>query len=320
MLGGRDDGADPARRAALYGICSIAGLLASGPRAYAGESAAEDRAFRVFDATKYIRKPNLSILGLRPIHIAYEPSLFRTQSRRMRTADEMPSDGLLAEQLREARAKNSDYFILDIEAWSVSRSRMYPLETAKNIRKHSQVVDRCRVLSPATRLGLFGILPTSSGYERLIAQAGDALHREMVEDNDNLRPLAQEVDALFPVGYTMTTDPQEWRFSVSKQIAEARRLSTRPVLLFLWPQYADYGPTPDGLRRTWIAPEYWNFQLEVARDLADGVVLWGGWADDHRPMVWDASAPWWNVTRQLLGAITARRSAPNRASFDVRWW
>ncbi|MBY0248303.1 MAG: hypothetical protein K2Q17_11615 [Nitrospiraceae bacterium] len=43
------------------------------------------------------------------------------------------------------------------------------------------------------------------------------------------------------------------------------------------------------------------------RKYADGVVLWGGWADNG-PAMWDDEAGWWTVTKQFLRTLEDRTS------------
>jgi len=272
------------------------------PLLTAGEVAPAKREFRVFDATLYQRKPDLSVSGVRPLHIAYEPRLFTDSARATRALDAMPTDGLMRAQAEAARTSRSEYLVIDIESWSIYNSTNYPREAATSIARFTQVIEQARRIAPELKLGLFSPLPVNSGYDRLVAPQGSAADREMRHDNDNLLSLAARVDAIFPIGYTMTDDRQEWRFVVAKQVAEARRLNPDvPIYLFLWARYVDYGPIRAELKLRWIEREYWRYQLQAAYELADGIVLWGGWDPQHnRPQQWDAAAPWWAETADFL--------------------
>ena len=42
--------------------------------------------------------------------------------------------------------------------------------------------------------------------------------------------------------------------------------------------------------------DFWRRQLEVCREHADGLVLWGGFKQ-----LWDEEADWWVATKSFLG-------------------
>lgn len=260
---------------------------------------AEGRPFVVYDATMYVDKPSLSAVGVTPLYIAYEPNLFLERDRSKRPPDALPDEALLDVQIAAARRLGGGFIVIDIEAWSVYKSQRYPVEVAANIAKYQQTVAMTRNQGSDLNVGLFSPLPVHSGYDRLIAPVDSPLHAEMVADNDNLVGLAGMVDAIFPIGYTYTDNHAEWTFAVAKQVSEARRIRPNvPVYVFLWPQYADYAPTPTELRSQWLPAEYWREQLERVYEHADGVVIWGGWNGGRRP--WDNQAPWWLATLEFM--------------------
>jgi hypothetical protein len=258
--------------------------------------------FKVFDGTLYLHKPDFSSYGVRPLHIAYEPRLFSDSSRTTRPPDAMPVDELVRVQADAARASHSEYLVIDIESWSVYKSTQYPQQVAENISRYMRTVEQARRIAPQLKIGLFGPLPVHSGYDRLIAPKDSPADVEMLRDNNNLFPLAAVVDAIFPIGYTLTDNREEWRYALKKSVDEANRLNPRvPIYVFLWSRYADYAPVPDALRSRWIDREYWRYQLAAAYELADGIVLWGGWDPEHnRPQQWDPAAAWWEETASFL--------------------
>lgn len=293
-------------------LCAI--LLGGCTHAVAAEppSAQRQHPFIIFDGTAYAAKPSLKTDGVLPLYIAYEPNLFAERDRARRAKDAMPEDRLFEAQAANARKMGSRFMVIDIESWSVYRSDKYPREVADNVSRHERTVAQARRLAPDLQLGLFSPLPVSSGYERLIAPAGSALHAQMVGDNDNLTALAASVDAIFPIGYTFTEDRAEWRRSVATQVSEARRLrGDVPIYVFLWPQYADYGPVPKELRWRWIPADYWLFQLQSVHELADGVVIWGGWdGENRRARRWDSQAAWWLTTKRFIKEANLKVPSP----------
>jgi hypothetical protein len=75
-------------------------------------------------------------------------------------------------------------------------------------------------------------------------------------------------------------------------------MSTKPVYVFLWPEYHDSNAA---LRGTQIDAKYWRTQLETARKFADGIVIWGGYdLLKNRPRKWNEEDAWWKETRNFL--------------------
>ena len=67
------------------------------------------------------------------------------------------------------------------------------------------------------------------------------------------------------------------------------------VYVFLWPQYHDSNPS---LKGAFLPADYWRLQLQMAKQYADGIVIWGGWGSNG-PIKWDENAVWWKVTKDL---------------------
>lgn len=114
--------------------------------------------------------------------------------------------------------------------------------------------------------------------------------------NDATHPLDAQSDYCLPCLYNFYPsndgyahqDPFWWRFAVGT-IAEARRISDRPVCPFVWPQYFS-APNP------YVDATTWTWQLELIKGSCDGLVLWGG-----SQQAWNPTAPWWLATKQVLG-------------------
>ena len=280
-----------------------------------GQSAAQspDKQFIVFDGTLYQKKPDLRAAGLEPIYIAYEGSLFRERDRALREPGAMPDPDLMGKELFAARAAGSRLVVIDIEVWSVARSDRFPKQVPEAIARFQETVTLARRLAPDLDIGLFSPLPVHSGYERYLPIGSD-LQRQMVIDNDKLVGLASMVDAIFPIGYTYSTDRTEWERAIGQSVSEARRLrKDAPVYVFIWPQYADYGPVPKELHRQWLPADYWRYQLDTMYESADGVVIWGGWNNEQGGRrKWDDEAAWWQATREFIRdkGLTRRPKAP----------
>ena len=259
------------------------------------------KSFVVYDATLYTHKPDLRPSGMLPIHIAYEPHLFDEWNRARRSPGDMPTDSRLRIQADQSREIGSHYTIIDIEAWSVNNSQRYGVEVANSISKFSHVISQYRQIAPDQKIGLFGALPVISGYERLGANKNFEKYYNMQRDNTNVASLFALVDAVFPIGYAFTDRPEEWRASIELQVSEIRRIRPGvPIFIFLWPRYADYGPIQESLKSRPLERNYWRYQLEAAYEVADGVVVWGGWGIDNKPERWDSEAVWWHELREFI--------------------
>jgi hypothetical protein len=68
--------------------------------------------------------------------------------------------------------------------------------------------------------------------------------------------------------------------------------------VFLWPEFHESSE----FKYTFVSGETWGHQLKVACEIADGVVIWGGWdLQKKRAREWDDHASWWKVTLELQG-------------------
>ncbi len=109
--------------------------------------------------------------------------------------------------------------------------------------------------------------------------------------DDELRPLARKVDILFPSLYTYYDDVEGWRTYARITLEEARRFG-KPVYAFLWPEFHD---SNEKLKGHYLPVDFWRMEMELCYELADGIVIWGGWQQ-----TWDDHAPWWIETKAFL--------------------
>jgi hypothetical protein len=254
------------------------------------QSFANQRPFTVFDGTLYASKPDLSAYGIRPISIAYTGQFGKDWYK---DADALPDKNIVEKVALDAQAKNSPV-VIDIEHWPLQGS---PNEVRASLSKYMTVLRWFKEAAPGLAVGFYGAPPIRDYWKSLkspMSKEWAAFARE----NDQLRPLADSVDILFPSLYTFYTDRGGWVRYAYAQIAEARRNSNgKAVYVFLWPQYHDSNPA---LAWAHLPPDYWRLQLQMAKQYADGIVIWGGWGRDNRPAKWDENAPWWKVTKEFL--------------------
>ena len=280
-------------------ILVIAILISNALQGFA-QPPAPEKTFKVFDATLYANKPDLSLHGLTPITVVYPDSFGRDWYRQDHQG--LPRKEVVHSVANSVQAKGTPV-VLDIEHWRVWGDKRVIQE---NLKKYMTILEWMKDAVPTLSIGYYG-LPPLRNYGA--AQSGliTGELKAWMWGNDQLKPLADAVDALYPSLYTFYEDRAGWRKFAAAQIAEARRYNAeKPVCVFLWPQYHEINKTLAG---TYLPEDYWRLELQTARELADGIVIWGGWGNNHRPASWDDNAPWWKVTKEFLAdsALTAPR-------------
>lgn len=241
-------------------------------------AATPDKPFQIFDALLFNNKPSSDDLKMTPTRVVYEAELWPSDS----TTLALP-DSSAVRRAASAASASGKLTIFDIERWPASAA-----DTA-SIGNYSQVLRWIKQQAPALQFGFYA-LPPVTDYWR--SQSSDSL-AAWKSDNDTFRFVADDSAALFPSAYTFYEDRAAWVRFAAAQVTEARRLANgKPVYLFLWPAYHDSNTALAGQP---LPADYWKLELDTARALADGVVLWGGYMQQ-----WDENAPWWLVTKDFV--------------------
>ncbi|MEO7858905.1 MAG: hypothetical protein ABIU05_00435 [Nitrospirales bacterium] len=251
--------------------------------------------FVVFDGMDYFHKPDSSKYGIRPITLVYAD---RFGLDWFKEADRLPDLQAVQAVAREALQKGH-IVVLDIEHWPLTGS---PDSVRDNLTKYMTVLEGFRAAAPGVPIGYYGPPPIID-YGRSLRNISDPLYQSWMAENDQIRPLAEVVDVLFPSVYTFSPDQVKWKKYAIAQIAEARRYGNgKPVYVFLWPQYHE-SANPTSLVHTYLPADYWLLQLQTARDYADGIVLWGGASE------WVKDARWWKVTIEFMRILNQSQLA-----------
>jgi hypothetical protein len=278
--------------------------MAPAPTLHAAVCPPRHRApFRVFDGLIYADKPNLASAGLEPIHLV-DRGIWADEAHRSGAA---PDPALVRRYLDSLPADGAPV-VFDLEDLDPGSSD--PAQSAAGIRWFNQVNAVFRAQARNRSYGFYGFLPARD-YWRAIEGPASPRYQAWQRENDRLTPLERSLDANYPSLYTFYDDRMGWATFASAQICEARRLSSKPVYEFLWPEYH----SSSSKAGQFIPPDYWRQQLELAYRLADGVVIWGGYdlaAGRRRP--WDPGAPWWQETERFMAQIGNRRSPQTGAS------
>lgn len=257
------------------------------------------KTFTVFDGTLYKNKPDLSLLGVKPIKIIYGHEFWEPGQN----MDPLPTKARVREVASSAQALEVPA-VIDIEHWLTSPTvhKVSAATAQESVAKYATVLSWFRDAAPGQPVGLYGIVPMID-YWRAIERPSSALHLEWVADGERALSLVGLVDALFPSLYTFYVDQKGWVAYATAQLIEARRLAAgKPVYVFLWPQYHNSNAI---VGEHYLPDEYWKLELDTVRKYADGVVLWGGWAGNG-PAMWDDKAGWWTVTKRFLRTLEDR--------------
>lgn len=185
--------------------------------------------------------------------------------------------------------------VLDFEQFHTSGSA----DTVnRSIQRLNDIGAAFRRALPGRRIGHYGAIPIRDYWRAITNDRNNAKFRAWQEENDRLALLEKQVDVLFPSLYTFYDDKEGWRRYAIAQICEARRISNKPVIAFLWPEYHD---SNQRVRDRFLPGDYWQLQLETVYRYADGVVIWGGYdLQNRQPRDWDENAEWWKRTKAFL--------------------
>lgn len=267
---------------AFLSCWALAGLFAA-PAAAKGCAKPANRAFRMFNALAYANQPDMARFGLEPIHIV-DRGIWREGAPRTSAPD--PA---LVRQTLDALPDDDAPVVLDFEDYDFGGG---PVKAEAALSGLRRLLRSFKAAAPDREIGLYGYLPQRD-YWRAIAKPGSAEYGAWQAENNHSRRLSASVDILFPSIYTFYDDQAGWKKYAEAQICEARRMSDKPVYVFLWPEVHNRGYGSDRP----LSADYWRLQLETARRLADGVVLWGGWdIRANKPRQFDPSAGWWRET------------------------
>jgi hypothetical protein len=240
--------------------------------------------FTIYDAMLHKGKPDLSILKIKPMPIIYESALLTTKS-----LSEMPNIKNISKASTIINSSAFDKAIVDIERWPVTGRDN---NVKQSLSKYKKVVVDLKSNGVNKAIGYYGVLPVPD-YWRAVSKPGSSKFISWQSDNNRLQSLIENVDALFPSLYTFYNDQDGWVKFARAQIGEARRLANgKPVIVFLWPKFHDSNRF---LKNKYVPTDFWRVELETALELADGVVIWGGWKEN-----WDSNADWWVETRNFI--------------------
>ncbi|MBN1927161.1 MAG: hypothetical protein JW798_15115 [Prolixibacteraceae bacterium] len=239
--------------------------------------------FKVYSALLYSGKPDVSVYGISPIRLIYASSLWKAGESK-----EYPIEKNVRDVVKGLETNNNPV-VIDIEHWDLTGSEEI---VSANIKKMTDVIEWARDERENEKFGFYGELPQRDYWSALKGEGTG--YENWVKGNFRLKELAEHVDAVFPSLYTFYNDPENWEKYAIANLREAKKYG-KPVYAFLWPIYHDSNAE---LKGTHIDGQFWHKQLDVCKQYADGVVIWGGWKVE-----WDSNFAWWQETLKFMDSL-----------------
>ncbi|HET9172856.1 MAG TPA: hypothetical protein VFN97_25745 [Actinospica sp.] len=243
----------------------LAASLALACAAGAGGTAAADApAFPVYDNTFY-SNVNLERVGAVKSNVVYESPVAQLSGQNPDDfSGARPPGAELAvpakadyEALIQRTARHPGPVVLDFETLYLKGSRAV---AERRFEKLRTLLEWAHEAVPGRTVGYYGVL-------------GNTLPRYYKLE----RRLAEREDALFPSLYTFTDNRPGWRAKFGRIMAEAAAVAPgKPVYAYLWPQYHD----GTKLAGRYLTPDHWRYELQTARQMCSGVVIWSPWSSD----------------------------------------
>ncbi|MBQ0958348.1 hypothetical protein KAK06_05205 [Ideonella sp. 4Y11] len=265
------------------GLALAADPSGCGPR-MASDGVTRATPFVLAESFIFQGKPELSRYGIQTFKILDRGML--KDGPNGQTADPERIQGLA-----QGLPKGDEPVVLDIESFNFT---VDDATAQRGVDALSGVLKAFRSAAPGRSFGFYGAIPVRD-YWRAMKGIGSGPYADWQAQNNRLRELARQVDIIFPSVYTFYEDRAGWVRYATAQICEARRVSDKPVYIFIWNEYHDSNKTR---QYTFLERDYWRLELETAFRLADGVVMWGGYdMGARKPRVWDEQAAWWEETK-----------------------
>ena len=251
--------------------------------------------FPVFDQIDSDGSPDLTEYGISPMVVRFPRHLWDS-GQALRTKPDVIHEQAIIHAVRNLSPDT--LVVLDIEHWPLYR---VPDDVAtRHMKRLMRIIDIIRYANPDISIGYFGILPRLN-YKAVNAAERRGIEHEFYQEyrqrNELLRPLADKVDAIFPVVY-VTEERQELHEQYMRRLVEEARRYGKPVYPFVSPSYRHPHGTPNKL----IPGDVFRRHLDVLAEVADGVVIW-----EHPDTTWNADDPWFLETVDFIE--TKRRAA-----------
>lgn len=250
----------------------------------------DKRKFVFFESTAYVDKSSFYSKGFIPIEELGSHLFWPNGEDR----NNLPNRNNFCFLMRSLKPKY-ELIVIDIENWPLSTRWASEEIVNQSIKKYITVVNWAKQCRADLKFGFYGQIPISD--HKLVLKSNKSKEKQYwKQQHGAVIPIAHSVDAIFPSLYTLYEDQDRWIYLAKEYIKMARVLAEeKPVYPYIWPQYHEGNKSKKG---TFLDRTFWRKQLELVYELADGVVVWGGW--DNGPMQWDENAEWWQETKNFI--------------------
>lgn len=254
-------------------------------------SSSDEQEFAVYDGMNIDNKPDaIADAGVKPIKVHYAASIFGISARNLNGNTDMPDKDRVVELAEQTAEAGYEHSLLDIEHWITEGD---PNEVAATVERFEIIMDWVREAAPEVEWGYYGEVPIRD-YWRAIEPTDSNEYQDWMQANDLLQPVTEVVDVIYPSIYTFYDDRERWEDYAKAQIDEARRLNPdKKVFVYLWPEY--HMSNPHGIAGDLIEKDFWELQLELAHEHADGVVIYA-----QSSFNFSTSQGWWQATEEFI--------------------
>jgi len=246
------------------------------------------KSFTIYDATNYTSKPNLlALYDVKQTIILYEGMLFGGQPDHAA----LPLQATVTALGNSVAAlPNETLIITDIESYQ------YYTDDAIGAQQRQHIItvhNWLYAVKPTMNLGMYAHIPKREYESVNHTSVGLALWQAR---NNLTQEVVPSVRFLAPSLYTFHENHDEWIRYATANIREARRYAGGlPIYPFIWFRYHDSLPNIGG---TALSADYWSLQLNILRELTDGVIIW-----NNEAVPWNETLPWWVATKAFMTSV-----------------
>ena len=268
-------------------------ILCSSANCNFGEVLNKNKNFIFFESTAYKDRSSFFNYGF----IAIEElavSLFWDKGDDMNA---LPDKHKFCSVIRNVKS-HYEWVVIDVEHWILNARWKSQDPVRDNMEKYITIMNWARECRADLKFGLYATAPIID-HQYVLKDMSTTEYQFWKKQNLALKELVNVVDALFPSLYTVYDEPEIWDRLARRYISMAREIAgEKPIYPYIWPRYHQGNKNKKG---QFVSGELWRFQLELVYELADGVVVWGGWR--HGPMDWDENKEWWYETKDFISTV-----------------
>lgn len=251
--------------------------------------------------TGYTNTPDFVEMGFSPIEVVYEQD-FYSSHRKIKDRAEI-NEKYLAKVEDRLSNLTKKYVVLDIEQWLVGWEKKDQQSRQVIVNRYVETISRIKKQVKAKEVGYFRVVPAWINPKK----NAKSIQRALDLENRLRKPIADEVDIIYPSLYTYHSDPEKWKKWAFRTLNEAKKIAPgKKIIPFLMPRFHPSSKRIINHERK-IPADYWRMQLDFVFEYADGVVIWDG-ARGGRGN-WKEDAIWWQEVKSAIGRYRLTNNA-----------